>query len=486
MSSTIYLEIDNTLTKNLVWGFIAVYDLNNSAGLKNSQNKAALLEGLITYLSDKTFFKALVPLIQIKLVNLKQKIFVLPLSLSTADSKADITTNYNGLLTGIKAKTIPVVDFFEFKCLTQSNIEKNDSLKSNYEEAKAICAKIEISTLEHLAILSVSKPNNIDPSNAVPYNVNFFSSQDDIGVKMNSIKISEFSEDKIQDPSEWIMHSVFLMDTVGLREPQQVAKLCSAITDIVLRSSVISQLQTNGRTLDQFKATFLDLTFQDKAIYLKELQTIKFDETNETATKFYRKLQRLVCKSLHKDLSDMDDEVVNLMTAVRLRSKLPYYIINDTGFLTHPGEDISLAKLADKLLISKSLNKNRISEFKQTTELNSMIENLVNNKFRDVTKNSDYRSEKRSFKSDKNFGNSRKTNFTGSCYYCGKGNHIWGKCFKLKSAQKEGKDTNWSPKNKGNKAKMGNDYKPNDTSVNFIGFENLERRACSKSTVVKL
>ena len=147
--------------------------------------------------------------------------------------------------------------------------------------------------------------------------------------------------------------------------------------------------------------------------------------------------------------------------------------------------NISLAKLADKLIISKALNKNRASELRQTSELNTIIENMVNNRVKDVFISKEKYTSKVD-KADKNWGSSKKKNtIKGSCYYCDKGNHPWSKCFKLKAARKEGKDINWVPKNRG-KNKFSNESDKNDTSVNFIDFNTFDRRACSKSTIVNI
>ena len=442
------------------------------------------------YLNDKTFKKIENYFVKFEVIHLRQKIFVLPCKLSTDESSPNEKVNYDNLISNIKSKSIYITDFFEFKCDVQKSIDKNDSSKTSYEFLKNICNSVEEGKLDLLAVLSTNKcKSEVDVNNIIPINVG-----DDQGgynktqsQKMSAIRISDFTESNVQDPAEWIAHSTFLMDTVGLSETQQIAKLCAALSDVVLRSAVISKVQNTTCTIANFKEIFLELTFKDKSMYLKELQLVKFNEGTETAVQFFRKLQRLVCKSLHKDLTHLGDEVVNLMTATRLRNKLPDYITNDSGFLTYPTEDINLAKFADKLLVSRSLNnlfvnKTKSTDFSQSTELNSLVQNLVNAQVKEAWKNNDKFAKQ---KSDK-FGNPNKakSQFKGNCYFCGKPNHSWNKCYKLKNSQAKGSNMDWKP-NRGEKNKTHFNNKGDKTSsINII--ETTGRRACTKSTIVEL
>ena len=95
-------------------------------------------------------------------------------------------------------------------------------------------------------------------------------------------------------------------------------------------------------------------------------------------------MQRLTAKSLDKDVRYINDSVVMLMAANYFRPKMPEYVRNDTGFLIHTLDDISLAKLADKLICSKALNSGNISniQVRSSVELNAlseMMDKKINN-----------------------------------------------------------------------------------------------------------
>ena len=260
----------------------------------------------------------------------------------------------------------------------------------------------------------------------------------------NHIKIADYKESEYTDPAEWLSHSLFIMESLGMQVNEIIAKLVTAIHDSSLRSSVIADLKNGPVTIDNFQHIFLMYTRKDKMLYMKQLQLLKFNDKKDTAVSFFRKLQRIHCKSLMMDLARMNDDVIMMLSANTLRQKLPEYVTRESGFLCHPIEDISLAHYADKLMVSKTLNDGSFKEKKDAeskTELNTILAHM--NKMFVGQYNG--RSNKK-----KDANDSKK--FQGKCLFCDIKGHKVANCFKLRDDRKKGKNLDWKPRFK-NKAK---------------------------------
>lgn len=144
-----------------------------------------------------------------------------------------------------------------------------------------------------------------------------------------------------------------------------------------------------------------------------------------------------------------------MMSANTLRQKMPDFIKNDTGFLVYPTEDINLAHLADKLLVSRQLNGKTTKYSAELNTLNSELSKVKTelNNFKKTFNGS------KSNTTYKNWKNKPKKDIV--CYFCKKPYHRYQDCRNLKREQEAGKLLDWKPN-----FPMKQDSKPQVNNVN--------------------
>ena len=306
-----YLKIDNSLTKNVIYEFIKLYDPNNSS--TKSENKPHLLQSLINVLTLKkakinddyfiTFF----------LINVGKNIYLVPLHIDVDYYSANEATITDNSLTwkslnkffkdDFESLTINDCDFIRSHIKQHLSVDTEidfynllekviDHFSSETNVSYLVAELSEEPEIEPCLVnkkLTIQKSQNIKPHFAV----------NNSGQTFNKYaKIADYKESSSQDPSEWYDNAVIMLKLNYYKDSEMLGRLIPALNDEGLRSAVINDLKKSSFTLNNFNLSFLKNTQKDKTIYLREINTLSFNDEKDTVVKFFCQLQKLTCKSL--------------------------------------------------------------------------------------------------------------------------------------------------------------------------------------------